>query len=130
MLKFPFSKCLQQTYCAFLIMQSKKQALYLWISEEDKKCIYILKCTLVRSLHRQALKPRGRRVAKRPCSPLITNTHSNDALSQRGTPSIQSGFVRHGHIYTFIYIQTDRRPGLQFVSELKAFFLIFSVLAV
>lgn len=78
----------------------------------------------------------------------LSQTHSHAAMSKRGTPSMQSGFVRCSHIYTFIYIQTkvkkhelgpparpihnilkrgstNLRPGLQFLSE--EFFCCFLI---
>lgn len=124
MLKFPFSKYLQQTYCAFLIMQSKKRALYLWISEKKKAYT----SSNVHSFTLYTDRHWNQEAEGWPNIPVhhSSQTHSNDALSKRGTPSVQSGFVRCSHIYTFIYIQTDRRPGLQFVSELKALLWLFN----
>ncbi len=121
-LKFPFSKYLQQTYCAFLIMQSKEQALYLWISEKKAyTSSNVHSFTLFTDRHW------NQEAEGCPNVPVhrSSQTHSNDALSKRGTPSIQSGFVRHGHIYIHLYSDIEDQ-GYNFSQELKAVLWLFN----
>jgi len=87
-------------------MQSKKQALYLWIVENKKNNGYT--SLNVHSFPLYTDRHWNQEADGWPNVPVHRLSQTHNAMSKRGTPSMQSGFVRCSHIYTFIYIQTKK----------------------
>lgn len=108
-LKFPFSKYLQQTYCAFLIMQSKKRALYLWISGEKKKKIgiYILKM-YTRSLSTQTGTDTKRQKGGRMSLFTAHHKHTLKRRAEQARHSKYAEWICEMRSYLHIHLYSDR----------------------